>query len=571
MGRQAFKGSECVPSRNRGTIAARPAVWTFLLAATLLTFGCEGVEEDPFALRSGDGSSDPFGGLGEEIEFEGYRIRPPKNIPRREMPTPAPSIKIAAWTEGHPKSNRPSSGVILVCVPNPTDLTTTPPDWARGASNSLSAFGKMFKDVKQIAGSRMQVNGLEAYRSEFMGKTANEELVAGIILILIDNKNVMACVAVGVGKNAGDATGSLEKSLMTISKPGYDPPENVLWDAPPGATPGVRLTKTHLDMIKTHGLDKIAVITVEGIPFTQEDHVEKAFREAAGPGSLCMAKSRAPNHLLLVAPVEDMAKFAEKIDLGHISAVDEENRSFTLQIEEGKIPTVQDEHRAKIDKMTENLPRGFSETPAVTDPNDPEFFEQNLKALQNGNRFDRKKVLRRLVEADTSKLNDPETHKAIAKAIREVAFDGSATPDERRIAIRGLVHWGGKYAGPVLAQLLRENSTFVEDEICEQLAILKEPSAIDALVEKLMEPGMNSEKVAKCLVAYGPMAEDSILANTRAENMMTTRLIVQVLAEIGTKKSLPALKSLRNVSFATMIAGDLQRAVRMIEQREKGR
>ena len=112
-------------------------------------------------------------------------------------------------------------------------------------------------------------------------------------------------------------------------------------------------------------------------------------------------------------------------------------------------------------------------------------------------------------------------------------------------------------------------SKFVEEEIYKQLAIIKEPGAIDVLVEKLMEPGFGAEEVAKCLVAYGPVAEDSILANSRAEDPMTTRLIVQILAEIGTEKSLPVLKSLYNLRFSRMIAGDLQRAVQMIEQREK--
>ena len=205
---------------------------------------------------------------------------------------------------------------------------------------------------------------------------------------------------------------------------------------------------------------------------------------------------------------------------------------------------------------------------AATDPDDPDFFKQNLLVLQSGGRFDSQKALKRLVDADTAKLDDPEMHKQIAKAIRDIAFDDSAMVDSRNLAIQGLVHWGGKFAGPVLVKLLQEDPHFIQGEILKQLAVVKEPTAIDLVVEKLLDSGLEAEAAANCLITYGPVAEDPVLANLRADNPRTVKLALKVLAEIGTEKSLPALDSLRNVHFARLIAKDRQRAAQMIQQRE---
>lgn len=134
---------------------------------------------------------------------------------------------------------------------------------------------------------------------------------------------------------------------------------------------------------------------------------------------------------------------------------------------------------------TTGASEGPSRHAAATDPDDPDFFKQNLLVLQSGGRFDSQKALKRLVDADTAKLDDPEMHKAIAKAIRDIAFDDSAMVDSRNLAIQGLVHWGGKFAGPVLAKLLQENPHFIQGEILKQLAVVKEPTAIDLVTFKM--------------------------------------------------------------------------------------
>ena len=532
------------------------------LTVLLLAAGCSGNGEDPL------GMAGQVGGLGDEVSFEAYRIRPPRNLPRREIPSPSPSIKVTAWAEAS-LEDRVSPSVLMVCAPNSADLTTTPPMWQQGAANGLRSFHRMFDRVKQVAGNRLQVNGLEAYRAEFTAETPKGDPVSGIVLIIIDDKNILACIALGIGENAGSAVAALEESLMTIKRPGYVPPKNALWDTPPGANPGAPLPGRHVEMIKTHGLDKIAVISTPGLPYNRTSVVQSALHKAI-PGSLTLGTSVKGETVVLVSPVEDVAALAEKLDLGQVKMIDEKNRTFTLRVDEDKIPAME-QQPAEQTGFDMNAHAAFPEPkkPVTSDPNDPEFFKQNLDAMQAGDVFEREKALKRLASADTGKLNDPEIRKQIAQAFRALAFDDTLAPDDRRVAIRGLVHWGGKFAGPILVQLLQQEPDFVTDEIYRQLAILKEPSAIDLLAKKLMEPG--HDRAADCLIQYGSVAEDSVLANTRATNFIITGKVVRVLAQIGTKKSLPALKSLRKLTFYNMIAGDVLQAIQMIEKREKER
>lgn len=540
-----------------------------VLALLLATAGCDYGGE----AKSGDGSADPFAGLGEEVSVGDYRFCPPKNLPRRELPRPSPSIELVAWSEA-PLDSKPTPTLLLVCAPTQLDLTKEPPHWERSASDGLKTFKRRFKDFKQFAGNRLRINGLEAYRTEFMGEMSNSVAVSGVVTVFVDDKNALACVAIGLGSNAGDAVASMEKSIMTVKRPGYVPPKNAIWDAPPGAIPGRPLGKTHLDMIRTHGLDKIAVISVVDLPFgvtpSQRTHIATVIREAVGPKATSFVNVKPDECVVGVAPVDDIAKLAGNLDLGQVTAVDEANRSFTLRVDPDKLPSFMELAEREMGGMEAeygSLPGMRSKNAPVISPDDPNFFKQNLADLKSSDFFRQEKALNRLVSVDVSKLTDPEMRKEVAQAMREVAFNDSAMPNMRSVAVRGLVHWGGKFSGPLLVQLLVEDDHFLNDEVYKQLAIVKEPTAIDPLVAKLM--GFDSENAAKCLAAFGPAAEDSVLANTRADNFITSRTVVQLLAKIGTKKSLPALKSLRQLHFYNLIAGDVQYAVQAIEQREK--
>ena len=546
-----------------------------ILALILVSAGCSGSGDSPFAAKSGDGSAEPFGGLGDEVSFKGFRFRPPKDLPRREVPSPAPSITSLEWTEDHQSTARnPSAGLLVAHGPHMLDLTKEPPNWEGSAKGGLDAFRKVFKEVKQVAGTRLRINGLEAYRTEFTGITANSKEVAGVATVFLDENNLLMCIAMGLGTNAGDAAASLEESIMTVEKPGYVPSEDLFWDTPPGAQPGQPINKVHLEMIREYGMDKIAVVSVVDLPFevtpSQKRHISKEIRETVGPEALGFGNIGPGDFVVVVAPVEDVAKLAGDLDLGQVTSVDQDNHSFTLHMDSDKLPSFM-ELAAKESGVPAadfgGRPGMPSRSTPVTSPDDPNFFKQNLADLRVEDMFRREKALNRLVNADTSKLTDSEIRKEIAQAIRAIAFDDSVTPKTRCSAIRGLVHWGGKFAGPLLVQLLREDEPFLEEEIYRQLAVVKEPSAIDPLVEKLME--FDSEDAAKCLEAFGPAAEDAVLANTRPDNFINTRTIVRLLAKIGTKKSLPALQSLRKLHFFPMISRDVQSAIQAIEQREK--
>ena len=560
MANSGTKQTDCALNASRSLPIFGSTLLTFLLATMLMALGCDEAAKDPFALRSDDGSSDPFGGLGKEIEFEGYRFRPPGNLTRKKIADADPNVKAVEWAEPGAGSKLRTS-IALCCAPIKIDLRNTAPPWEYNSQTLLGQLNLNLYHMKKVGSRRLQINGMEAYRTEFTATSPESKPIAGLVVFLATEQSILSVVALSVGENASAGLTKLDESIMTLQTPGYQASPDLLWDVPYGAPNGAPLTEELVKMVKTYGLDKIVCVAIhDGLG----DDLAPALGEAAGPGAVSTGTHRYSSYYVHVAPVDDVEEYADKLDLGAITEVDVKKRFLTLEPGRENLPPKKEMAAAE----PEAKPR---RSQAPTNPKDLDFFKQNLAALQNGRRLDKEDSLRRLVNADTSKLNDPEMRNAIAKAIRDVAFDNSAMSNTRRLAIRGLVHWGGKFAGPVLVDLLRKEPAFIEDEIYKQLAILKEPSAIDLLVERLVESGgIQGKEVAQCLVAYGPAAEDSVLANTRAEDPMTTRLILQVLAEIGTKKSLPALQSLRNVIFANMIKDDLQRAVQMIEQREKG-
>ncbi len=560
-------------SRRVAAVSRRPivALWLgHILAVLLFASGCGDGGNDPLGDMSRAKALGSVGSLGEEITFQGFRFRPPEYLAKRDMASPAPSVSVAAWTKPE-LGNKPGPSIFLACGPNNLDLTKQAPQWQHISQAMLAGFRRHFRKVNQVDGRRIKVNGLQAYRAEFTAETPDSQPLAGVALVIVDEQNALAAIMIDVGENAAATVTTMEESLMTIHRPGHQPRENLLWDAPPGTSASVPLPAKHLEMIEKFGQDRIAFIKVVDPPSRRD--MEKAFLEAAGPDSLIYGHNRVDEYWIHLAPVDDVKTFADNLTIGTASSIDEDERSFIFRADPEQFPPVEKAAPRTAADMASHYGEAFPEMPSrkapVTSPDDPNFFSRNLEDLRSSNGFDSEKALKRLADVDTSKLTDAAMRKDIAQAIRAVAFDSSEMPNTRIVAIKGLVHWGGKYAGPLLVQLLREDEPFIEDEIYRQLAVLKEPTAIDLLVEKLMEMGRSSEKAGKCLIAYGPVAEDSILANTRAENFMVTRNIVQVLAEIGTKKSLSALKSLRRLPFYNMISGDVQRAIQMIEQREK--
>jgi hypothetical protein len=96
---------------------------------------------------------------------------------------------------------------------------------------------------------------------------------------------------------------------------------------------------------------------------------------------------------------------------------------------------------------------------------------------------------------------------------------------------------------PALLKLLDSSSTMVRLHAVLALGRLKSPQAVDRLVE-LMAKGDYS--AVSALTQIGPAVEPSVLKLVRQGDQGARQRALQVLSQVGTKKSLPVLEKYRN-------------------------
>jgi len=184
--------------------------------------------------------------------------------------------------------------------------------------------------------------------------------------------------------------------------------------------------------------------------------------------------------------------------------------------------------------------------PEVTDPNDPEFYKQNLADLKGTDARRRRHAIRRLQEAEPKELRAE-----IVDALRQIAKGSDRF--QAREAVKGLGHWGGAEVVPDLIAALKQQDDFARDAALEALAETKDPRAAEAIAALLGKRHFLEQH----LQAMGPVAEDAVLARLDPPDQKRTPAACAVLGEIGTDKSLPKLKELsRNENFFIRVAAE---------------
>jgi HEAT repeat protein len=131
--------------------------------------------------------------------------------------------------------------------------------------------------------------------------------------------------------------------------------------------------------------------------------------------------------------------------------------------------------------------------------------------------------------------------------MRDVALNPQrSSHNTQAVAVKGLRVWAGKYAVPVLLDILsKESLARVHGEALHELAELRDPSAIEPLAKYLA----NNEPVfvlgvLDCLAAHGPAAEPAILDNFPT-NIDVVSHAVDILGSIGTQASLTKFEAIK--------------------------
>jgi hypothetical protein len=204
-------------------------------------------------------------------------------------------------------------------------------------------------------------------------------------------------------------------------------------------------------------------------------------------------------------------------------------------------------------------------------PFSPEGFREDLQDLQSDWPPDREAALEHLTKAKPEDVKSKELRKQVAPAIKKIAFDEHASLESRRLAVQGLVVWGGKFSVPLLIKLLDDKSfyTFEHKTLFQALADLRDDRAIEPVAEKINGDPFGAEEAVRCLEVFGPKAEDALLKRPLPNFPQVTKKMVEFLGRYGTKKSLPQLRILQKHPSALFLQPELDQAIETINQRGK--
>ncbi len=139
---------------------------------------------------------------------------------------------------------------------------------------------------------------------------------------------------------------------------------------------------------------------------------------------------------------------------------------------------------------------------------------------------------------------DPNRRKQVAKLLEAVVTHGRHF--DKQAAADALGVWGGSENVPFLVGFV-QNSTqrdaFLNRHILAALGKLRDPRALPVMADSLNNLVLQRE-VAQSLIHFGSAAEPELLRVLPTGDWMMQRTVCDLLKEIGTSRSLPALDSL---------------------------
>jgi hypothetical protein len=216
-----------------------------------------------------------------------------------------------------------------------------------------------------------------------------------------------------------------------------------------------------------------------------------------------------------------------------------------------------------------------SEPPPATEPlvmepapvRPADEYAKQLDVVLRREAFEMTDALKWLAEADSQGAASKDQRKAIARAIRDVAFDDLVSASDQEIAVEGLVNWGGKYSVPILIDLLDSRGAFVRQKCYELLGQLADSRAIEPVVKRMVNEFAEQRDAAACLAAIGAPAEDAVLARLDVDDLRNVRNMVKLLGQIGSQKSIKAFAGLSGSRRYAFIRSDVEAAIAQIRQR----
>jgi HEAT repeat protein len=150
-------------------------------------------------------------------------------------------------------------------------------------------------------------------------------------------------------------------------------------------------------------------------------------------------------------------------------------------------------------------------------------------------------VRRRSAAIQLRRLRPTQKKQQVARLLEKMLKDPD--PQTCQCAAEALGTWGTEESVPLLIELLGDNSVFVRWAAIDSLGTLKDPRAAEAVAARLTEQ-KDAGKANFALQKLGPAAEDAVLPYLEHHRWQVRVQVCHVLKEIGTKKSVPALRAL---------------------------
>jgi hypothetical protein len=310
----------------------------------------------------------------------------------------------------------------------------------------------------------------------------------------------------------------------------------------------LRNAQGEIDRVLYHLEDKIESLKSSGLP-------KAASLQTTGLKSLGNGE-----YELYVAPVESLPQFSELLNLGKVEVVNEQYTTLRIQAELPsdlpRRPTPQElaekrrlEHEARMQAAAaENEARALAakeqmeqarEAAGLNDGKpkpDESIPDWAVRILSKDRSSGRKAVYQRLAETEVEPERLEEISALLVKRMEDSGFD---TAD----LLKAMLRWRTKAGDAAIIAASQQSAGFhAADAYLQALSQLETPEAWQVLASALPNFHFGDKSVSH-LKAAGPGVEQYVLPYLDHQDERVRGRALEVLSEVGTKRSLSKLSS----------------------------
>lgn len=130
-------------------------------------------------------------------------------------------------------------------------------------------------------------------------------------------------------------------------------------------------------------------------------------------------------------------------------------------------------------------------------------IEEHLREVEGGFGHKYDAAVNALLVIEPSTV-DADVRKRVTRAFREQLLNGRS--HDKGPAVRGVVHWAGKYSGPVLIEAIQQSQMKVDPALFEAIVEVDSADGAEA-VAGLFGNFFNHDAAVECLSQMGATAE----------------------------------------------------------------